>query len=295
MNEKLKQLQIGEIKELVDLKKYNTYRISCIAKYLIYPKDSKKLIQLLSFLKQENIPYKVLGNGSNVLFTEEIFNGAILKLDCFNQIEIQKNTIIVGAGVNLISLVNKLSNMGYTGLEFACGIPGLVGASVLMNIGAHHQEISSVVKSVKVITPDLKIKELSHEDLMFSYRNSFLKQHKEYIVIEVTLKLEKKDPKEILKTIQENNKIRNSKQPLDFPNAGSVFINPSNDSAGRIIESLGLKGKRIGGAMVSEKHANFIINTGNATGKEIYELILFIKKEVKEKYNIDLVLEQELM
>lgn len=295
MIEKLKQLQIGKVEEFVDLKKYNTYRVSCVAKYIIYPKDVEACLRLLSFLKQENVSYRILGNGSNVLFREETFDGAIIKLDLFNQIKIEKNTIMVGAGVNLIYLVHKMANKGYSGLEFACGIPGTVGASVAMNVGAHHSEISSFVKSVKVITPDLKIKEFSKEELMFSYRDSFLKQHKEYIVIEVTFALEKGNPKEILQKIQENNAIRKEKQPLNVPSAGSVFKNPPGDSAGRIIESLGLKGKSIGGAMVSEKHANFIINTGNATGKEIYELILFVQKIVKVNYSIELELEQELI
>ncbi len=295
MFEKLKQLQIGKVYENYDLKNLNTYQVSCLAKYLIYPKDLASLICLLTFLKKEQICYRVLGNGSNVLFVNPIFDGAIIKLDCLKQIEIQGNTIVVGASVPLIFLVNKLSNMGYTGLEFACGIPGVIGASIAMNVGALNQEISSVVQKVKALTPDLKIKEFSKEELLFSYRNSFFKQHKDYIILEVTLELEKKDVKEILQTIKENNQIRKSKQPLFYPSAGSVFKNPSHDSAGRIIDQLGLKGKRIGGAMVSEKHANFIINTGDATGKEIYELILFVQKEVKEKCQIDLVLEQELL
>ena len=263
MIEKLKDLQIGEVLENIDLKEYNTCRVSCLAKALVKPKDN--------------------------------FDGVLIKLDAFQKIEIEGTNVVAESGVPLIYLAQLCAQKGLSGLEFACGIPGLVGASVIMNVGAHNGEIASLVKTVKVLTNDLEVKELTKNALNFSYRNSFLKEHKEYVVLEVTLELQKKNPKDILNTMQEYNKTRKKHQPIELPSAGSVFKNPSNDSAGRIIESLGLKGKRIGGAEVSQKHANFIVNTGTATGKDIYDLILFIQKSVKEKYNIDLSLEQELI
>lgn len=295
MIEKLKNLQIGEVREQVDLKNENTYRVSCIANYYVKPKDLDSLIRLLKFLKQEQIPYKVLGNGSNVLFVSPTYEGAIIKLDFLNHITIEETKVLLGAGVNLVFLANTLAQKGWSGLEFASGIPGLIGASVAMNIGAHGSEIADIVTEVKVLTPEFTIKTLSKEDLEFSYRDSFLKRNKEYIVLEVALELQRKNPKTIQNTMKEYKEERIKKQPLEYPSAGSVFRNPTNDSAGRIIESLGLKGKRIGGAEVSTKHANFIINTGNATGKDIYDLILYIQKSVKEKENIDFILEQELI
>ena len=295
MIEKLKDLQIGEVLEDIDLKEYNTYRVSCLAKALVKPKDIESLKRLLYFLQQEKIEYRILGNGSNILFVSSTYPGVLIKLDAFQKIEIEDTNVVAEAGVPLIYLAQLCAQKGLSGLEFASGIPGLVGASVIMNVGAHNGEISSIVKTVKVLTKDLEVKELTKNALNFSYRNSFLKEHKEYIVLEVTLELQKKNPEDILNIMQEYIKTRKEHQPIDAPSAGSVFKNPSNDSAGRIIESLGLKGKRIGGAEVSQKHANFIVNTGTATGQDIYDLILFIQKSVKEKYNIDLSLEQELI
>ena len=295
MIEKLKELQIGEVLEDVDIKNYTTFRVSCTPKCLVKPKDETSLISLLKFLKEENIRYKVLGKGSNVVFVESTFDGVIICLDYFDNLEIDENKIVVGAGYSLIALASKLSKMGYTGLEFASGIPGSACASVCMNVGAHGSSIDKIVKRVKVINDKLEIEYLENKDLIFSYRDSFFKHHKEYICLEVEFYLEKGNIKEIQETIEEFRLKRSSTQPLEYPSAGSVFRNPENIAAGKIIEDLGFKGKRIGGAEVSTKHANFIINTGNATGRDIKELIIKIQEEVKKVYNIDLVLEIELV
>lgn len=295
MIEKIKNLQIGEVLEDVDLKNYTTFKVSCTPKCLVKPKDETSLISLLKFLKEENIRYKILGKGSNVVFVGPTFDGVIICLDYFDHLEIDENKIIVGAGYLLIALASKLSKMGYTGLEFASGIPGGVGASVCMNVGAHGSSMQEIVKRVKVINDKLEIEYLENKDLNFSYRDSFFKHHKEYICIEVELYLEKGNIKEIQEKLEEFRLRRNSTQPLEYPSAGSVFRNPENIAAGKIIDDLGFKGKRIGGAKVSDKHANFIINKGNATGRDIKELILKIQKEVKNAYNIDLVLEIELV
>ena len=185
--------------------------------------------------------------------------------------------------------------MGYTGLEFATGIPGSVGGAVYMNAGAYKSDIGYVLKSAKVITPDLKIKELTNYDLDFHYRTSFLQKNPGYICISATFILSKGNADEIMQLIEDRRKRRLESQPLEYPSAGSVFRNPEGDYAGRLIEEIGFKGKKIGGAMVSEKHANFIINYDNATGRDIVELIETIKKEIKEKYNIDLKVEQEIV
>ena len=295
MIEKLKDLQIGEVLEEVDLKNYTTFRVSCTPKCLIKPKDENSLITLLKFLKEENIRYKILGKGSNVVFVNPTFDGVIICLDHFDYLEIDENKIVVGAGYSLIALSAKLSKLGYTGLEFASGIPGGVGASVCMNVGAHGSSMQEIVKRVKVINDKLEIEYLENKDLNFSYRDSFFKHHKEYICLEVEFYLEKGNPKEIQETIEEFRLRRSSTQPLEYPSAGSVFRNPEGLAAGKMIDDLGWKGKKVGGAEVSDKHANFIINTNNATGSDIKELILQIKEEVKKVYNIDLVLEIELV
>ena len=293
--EELKKLNVGDVVENADLKKYTTYRAGGIAIAVIYPEDEYKLIKLMQFLKSNNIKHKILGRGSNLIFKNNNYDGVLIKLDKFDNIDIDGVEVTAGAGVPLIKLSTRVSRMGYTGLEFATGIPGSVGGAVYMNAGAYKSDIGYVLKSAKVITPNLEIKELTNYDLKFHYRTSFLQKNPGYICISATFILSKGNADEIMQLIDDRRKRRLESQPLEYPSAGSVFRNPEGDFAGRLIEEIGFKGKSIGGAMVSEKHANFIINYNNATGSDIVSLIDEIKKEVKEKYNIELKVEQEIV
>lgn len=281
-----------EYLENVSLKKYNTYRVECIANFIVFPKNEEELLIIIKYIKDNNIKSLVLGNGSNVIFANEKFNGIIIKLDRLNELTYNKKTVTAGAGYSLIKLSLDTIENGLSGLEFASGIPGCVGASVAMNVGAYNCELSKVIKSVKVITPNLEIKEMKPEELDFSYRDSFLKRNKDFIVLSATFELEDGDKEEMKKTVKEKQEKRISSQPLEYPNAGSVFRNPEGMYTGELVEKLNLKGYNINNAEISTKHANFIINKGNAKGKDIVALIEKIKKEVKNNYNVDLVLEQ---
>ena len=278
----------------VSLKKYNTYRLEVMCEYLIYPKNIEELINLLRYLKENKINYLILGGGSNIILARPYFD-VVVKLDKLNNVNIKDNIVVAQAGVSLINLANICMNDNLNGLAFAGGIPGLVGASTSMNAGAYKEDMASIVKEVKVITPNLEIITMTNEELNYSYRNSFLKEHKDYICIEVTLELTYKDKDEIKETMENRKKRRIDSQPLDMPSAGSVFRNPEGLSAGKLIEDIGLKGYQIGGAQISEKHANFIVNTGEATYEDILSLISYIKKRIKEEYNIELILEQEIV
>lgn len=278
----------------VSLKRYNTYKLDVYCDYLIYPKNVDELINLLKFLKENNINYLILGNGSNVILARPNFD-VVIKLDKLSKIEIKDNLVTVGAGVSLIKLANHCMNNGLNGLSFAGGIPGAVGASTAMNAGAYKEDMAGIIKEVKVITPDLEVITMTNSELEYSYRDSFLKRNKDYICVEVTFEL-KKDDKEKIKLLMDDRRNRRvSSQPLNMPSAGSVFRNPDGMSAGKMIENIGLKGYSIGGAQISEKHANFIVNTGNATYDDIISLIEYVKKEVKNNYNIELILEQEII
>lgn len=278
----------------VTLKKYNTYRLDVKANYLIFPKNIDELINLLKYLKDNNIKYLILGGGSNVILARPVFD-VVIKLDRLNNYSINGNIVKAEAGVSLISLSNKCMKEGLLGLAFAGGIPGLVGASTSMNAGAYKEEISDYLKEVKVLTPDLNIITMTKEELEFSYRDSFLKRNKDYICLETTFEMKKEEPIKIKELMDDRKKRRIESQPLDKPSAGSVFRNPDGMSAGKLIDDLGLKGYSVGGASISEKHANFIINDGTATYDDIIELIDFIKKKVKKEYDIDLILEQEII
>lgn len=278
-----------------NIKRYNTYKLDVIAKYLVFVNNKEELIELISYLKDNNIKYLILGNGSNVIFSCEYYDGVIIKLDKLNKVEINENQVYVEAGYSLGKLSRDILNYGLVGLEFAAGIPGLVGASVAMNAGAYNKELADVVKEVEVITPDNKIITMKNGDLEFAYRDSFLKRNKDYICVSVIMEFEKGDKEEALELINTRREKRMISQPLEYPSAGSVFRNPIGMYAGELIEKCGLKGYNINGAEVSLKHANFIINKGNCSGSDIVELINLIREKVYENYNVELVLEQEII
>ena len=276
----------------ISLKKYNTYRIDILAKYMVFPKNAKELIELINFARTNNIKYMILGNGSNVIFNTTYYDGIIIKLDNFNNMTIKGNKVYAEAGCSLIKLAISTINAELSGLEFACGIPGTVGASISMNAGAYNLDISNSLESISVLTPQNEIITLNKKKLEFSYRDSFLKRNPDYVVLSANFLLKEGNREEMLLQMEERKKRRKDTQPLEYPSAGSVFRNPPSMYAGELIEKCNLKGYCIGDATVSTKHANFIVNKGNATGKDIVSLINKIKEEVKNKYKIELILEQ---
>lgn len=295
MIEKLKKLKVGKVIFEPKMSNYTTYKVGGNALAIVYPDNLNDLIKLLKFLKENNIKHKVLGNGSNLIFSDETYEGVLIKLTEFNNLEIDDTVITVGAGYNLPKLCMKAAKLGLAGLEFAAGIPGTVGGAVFMNAGAYKSDMGYIISEVKVIDENLNIKTLYNKDLDFHYRSSYLQKHRDLICIEAKIVLRKGDAKAIMDVIADRKQRRLLTQPLEYPSAGSVFRNLENDYAGRLIEELGYKGKNIGGAYVSEKHANFIINKGNAKASDVRNLINEIKEKVKEKYNIDLIVEQEFV
>lgn len=273
------------------IKNYTTYRLTGIIKEVVYPSNKEELIELLKNLKDKK--YKVIGNGSNLIFLGD-YDGTIIKLDSLNKIEIIDNIVNVEAGYNLMKLAIKTANYSLSGLEFASGIPATVGGAIYMNAGAYNKEMKDVVKEATIIDDNGNIKILSNKELKFAYRKSILKE-KNYICLGATLKLEKGKKEEILDLIKSRKERRVATQPLNYPSAGSVFTNPKDDYAGRLIEEAGLKGCQIGGALVSQKHANFIINKNNASGEDVKKLIEFIQKKIKKKYGVELKTEQEIV
>ncbi len=295
MIEEIKKLKIGKVLEKVSMKEYTTYQIGGIVDAMVFPKDKDGLITLLRYLKEKSIRYKILGNGSNVIFTDQDYHGVIIKLDAFEELSIEDTTVHVGAGYSLMRLAIKLSKMGLSGLEFAAGIPGSVGGAIFMNAGAYLSDMGYIVKEIEVLTPDLETKVLYNNDLDFHYRTSFLKKNPEYICLSATMVLKRGNAKEIMEVLENRKQRRLLSQPLEYPSAGSVFRNPKDDYAGRLLEELGFKGKMQGGAQVSEKHANFIINKENASYEDVRTLIENIRKEVLKEYKIELVVEQEFV
>lgn len=294
--ELIKKDDICKIYENVSISKYTTYRVGGICRVMAYPADVSELIKLLKLLKSRNVKYKILGNGSNLLFSDKEYDGFLIKLNSFDTLTFfGNNKIKVGAGYSLIKLSLLAAKKGLTGLEFASGIPGTVGGAVFMNAGAYKSDMGYVVETVKVLTPNLEIINLENKEMNFHYRSSFLQTHRDYVCLEVILKLNVGKREAIEDVIRERRERRVVSQPLEYPSAGSVFRNPEGGFAGQLIEESGLKGMTKGGAMISDKHANFVINYKDATSSDIKYLIDLAHDTVLEKYNVDMKIEQEFV
>lgn len=276
-----------------NLKKYNTYKLDSLCKAIIFPKSVEELRESLNIINNSDSKWFILGNGSNVILPK-YYDGVIIKLDSLNKCIVNENNIYVESGYMLNKLATELSNKGYKGIEWATGIPGTIGGSIYGNAGAYKSSMSDIIVDVTLLDNE-KIITLKNEEMNFEYRDSLLKHKKELIVLSCNITLQKGNIEEIKKIVEERTLKRIESQPLEYPNSGSVFRNPEGMSAGKLIDDLGLKGYTEGGAKISEKHANFIINYNNATSEDIIKLIELIKDKIKKNYDIDLVLEQEIV
>lgn len=293
--EKLKDEDLGTVLLNEPLKNHTTLKIGGPADLYYEPKNIESLKTALSYIKEVNVPIRAIGRGSNLLVADGGIEGVVIKVgEGLNHLEKSDNTIRVGGGYSLITLATLMSREAFTGLEFAAGIPGSVGGAVFMNAGAHGSDMSKIVEKALILFPDGELKWLSTEELGFSYRTSILQQ-KGGICVEAVLVLEKGDKETIMAELKKNKDYRRNTQPWNFPCCGSVFRNPLPNYAGQLIESSGLKGTQIGGAQISEMHANFIVNTGDAKAKDVLELISFIQKTIKEKHGVDLHTEVEII
>ena len=284
---------ICDIEENFSLKKYNTYKLDSTCDYFASPSNVSELKELINYVKNNNIKYFILGNGSNIILPVH-FDGIVICLKKLNNYEIYDDYVYAEAGVMINALATKVTNKGFSGLDFATGIPGTIGGSVYMNAGCFGSDINNILISAEVFDGD-NIIELSHDELEFGYRTSMLKHNKKYIVLSCKLRIEKGNLDELKALVKERTEKRVANQDLSHPSAGSVFRNPEGMSAGKLIDDLGLKGYSVNGAMVSFKHANFIINTSNANQDDIVKLIDIIKEKVKKEYNVELILEQEII
>jgi len=290
----IKRRQLGRVKENISFKTLTTYKCGGNARAVILPYDVSKLVEILKLLKANQIAFKVLGNGSNVLASDAFYDGVIIKLSELKKVTYLENCQVVAeAGCHLIVLANEVCKKGLSGMEFACGIPGTVGGSIYMNAGAYLNDIASILCDVTYLDENFEVQKVVREDMEFSYRTSPF-MGKNFIILEATFDLKKGSASEILTLIKDRRERRVLSQPLEYPSAGSVFRNPEGNYAGKLIEDAGLKGKMIGGALISDKHANFIVNYDHATSNDIRDLMLLAEEEVYHKYQIRLHREQEL-
>ncbi|MGL4662653.1 MAG: UDP-N-acetylmuramate dehydrogenase, partial [Culicoidibacterales bacterium] len=254
------------------------------------------LVKTLKAIHSQGKAFKVIGKGSNLLPSDDIYNGVIIYCDKgLDYLEINSDTgvVRVGAGYSLIKLAIDVAKKGLTGFEFASGIPGNIGGAVFMNAGIKQNEMKDCISRVKIVRGSGDVMWLDNREMEFGYRKSILQEHRDWICTEVEIQLQQGDKEEITKQIQHLREIRQKGQPLSLPNCGSVFRNPLPHYAGQLIEDVGLKGFSIGGAKVSDVHANFIVNTGDATAENVMHLIEHIRSVVFEKHGVHLHLEVE--
>lgn len=282
--------EFGEVLENVDLTKYNSYGIKSGCKYLVYPNNVDDLVKLIEYLNNEGINYKIFGSLSNVILPSSVFNGAIIKLDKLDNVEVYDNYVISEAGVLLSELVNILMAKNKGGFELLGTIPGTLGGAIYGNAGVKEYAILDFIEYIEVIRNNELIK-LDKDVVKYSYRSTIFKNNTD-IIVRVKLRIEDKDSKLMREVLSELRTKRRETQPLEYKNAGSVFKNLTGYYAGELIDKCGLKGYNVGGAYVSNKHANFIINKDNASSEDILSLIEVIKSRVKEEFNVDLELEQ---
>lgn len=270
------------------MKNHTFIRTGGLADIMVIPESIEDIQLAIKICRENNAPYFIMGNGSNLIVRDKGMRCVVIKIaDKLNNVTINGNTVVAQAGISLSTLSKKVMAESLKGFEFANGIPGTLGGAITMNAGAYGGEMKDVVKSVKVLDLEGKIQTLSLEDLKLGYRTSKI-QTNGYIVLEVEMEFEKGNYEEIAEITRDLTERRTTKQPLHLPSAGSVFKRPPGHFAGKLIEDSGLKGKRVGGAQVSEIHCGFIVNVDNATTEDVLNLIKLVQKTVKDKFEIEL-------
>lgn len=277
----------NDIKIDEKLSSYVNFKVGGPADILLIPKSKEQVIKSVEVCKENKIPFYLIGNGSNILVRDGGFRGVVISLKEVNTIIVDGDKIEAECGAMLKAVSDKAMENSLTGFEFACGIPGTIGGAVFMNAGAYDGEIAHVIESAEIIDEECNIVRLSNKDLDFGYRSSIVMK-KGYTVLSAVFKLEKGQVKTIKELVDDLTNKRESKQPLEYPSAGSTFKRPTGYFAGKLIQDAGLKGYSIGGAAVSEKHSGFVINKGNATAKDITDLIKYIQDEVKRQFGVEL-------
>lgn len=283
----------GDLRLDASFKDITTIKMGGKIKYLVSPFDLNRLKLIVTYLKEEMIPFKVFGRGSNMICGSGDYNGCIIRLDHINHYHFDEGMVCVEAGMMVPRLANVLSSQGLSGLEFASGIPGTIGGLIYMNAGAYKRSMMDIVDSVLVLI-DGELKWLSKEEVRFSYRHSIFHDHNDWVIVAAKLYLVKDDPEKIRELMANRLSRRRATQPLDKPSAGSCFKNPDNDFAWRLIEGIGFRGYRYNGIMVSDKHPNFIVNNGGGNAEDFIATANLIQARVKNQYDVDLKMEVEI-
>lgn len=277
------------------MRKHTTFRIGGPADFYLCPHSAKEIQKAVAICREEELPYFILGNGSNLLVSDQGYRGVVIQLwKNVSDILVEGCRIRAKAGASLAKIAGEALEEGLTGMEFAAGIPGTLGGAVVMNAGAYGGEMKDILQEVLVMDEQGEIFTLKKEELHLGYRTSIIKE-KGYIVLAAALELKPGDRKEIKEKMDELKQRRVEKQPLDMPSAGSTFKRPEGYFAGKLIMDAGLRGFSVGGAQISEKHCGFVVNTGKATANDVLTLIREVQKRVRDKFGVELETEVKFL
>ena len=276
------------------LKQYTMTKLGGNADVFVMPETEEEAQAVVKYAYENEVPLLMLGNGSNMVVRDGGVRGIVLNFSKLDAIEIQGDVVVAQAGALIIDVSRQVAAKGLTGFEFACGIPGSIGGAMAMNAGAYGGEVKDVIADCTVLTQEGERLVLSKDELELAYRKSIIAKNG-YYVLNAKFQLEKGDQQEIDAKIAELTYLRESKQPLEYPSAGSVFKRPPGYFAGKLIQDSGLQGKGVGGAEVSTKHAGFIINKNNATATDYIQTIKMVQRTVKEKFDVDLEMEVKIV
>lgn len=287
--DKIKTDDLGEILLNESLVNHTTMKVGGVAKYMYIPNSISSLQTVIEMLREWKINYMAIGRGSNLVFLKDEIETVIIKIsNVIQTMEIEQNEVIVGAGLSFQKFSKQMSKRGYQGLEFAGGIPSTVGGAIFMNAGAHTGDVQSILNWVDILDDNNEYRRLTNEECKFEYRHSIFQEMDNPIILKASFKIIIGDKAAVFKKMSGNLEYRKEMQPLDLPSCGSAFRNPPGNHAGKLIEECGLKGFEMGGVMVSDKHANFIVNHNNGTAKDVVDLIKHIQEVVYERTNIRL-------
>lgn len=276
------------------MKRHTSFRAGGNAEWFCIPETAEELKAVLAACKKADMPWYVVGNGSNLLVSDDGFSGVIISTGKFDRLDVDGETVTAGAGVLLSKVAAAAWKAGLTGFEFAAGIPGSVGGAAVMNAGAYGSEMKNVLKNVTVLTAEGDVKKIPAEELELGYRTSCIPKNG-WLVLEAEYVLVKGEPDAIKAVMDDLAARRRDKQPLEYPSAGSTFKRPEGYFAGKLIEDAGLKGFSVGGASVSEKHAGFVINKDGASASDIYSLCKKVERKVMETFGVSLEMEVKLL
>ncbi len=284
----------GELRSEEPLAAYTTWRIGGPAELLATPRRLDDLIVAVGFAVRSGVPWRILGNGSNLLVRDEGVRGLVIRVrKVLDQVRAEGNRVTAGAGASLPAVANLAARGGLSGIEFGAGIPGTIGGAIVMNAGWHEHEIGKRVSSVEILEPSGDVRAVPREGCGFGYRRSAFRG-RPAVVLSAALELEPGDPEAIRQRLEAFCESRQRNQPTELPSCGSVFLKPEGDFAGRLIEQAGLKGLRVGDVQVSPKHANFFVNLGRATARDVLTLVERVEREVERRFGVRLEREFEI-